>query len=70
MEMVCLDFLSLERSKGGYENILVITDHFSRYAQAFPITNTDDIGAKYKNEYARKLRERLASSYHKEKKKK
>ncbi|KAH3847635.1 hypothetical protein DPMN_089964 [Dreissena polymorpha] len=29
--------------------------------------NTDDIDAKYKNEYARKLRELLASSYHKAK---
>jgi len=39
MEMICLDFLTIEPCKGGFENILVITDHFSRYAQAFPTRN-------------------------------
>ena len=39
MEMVCLALLSLEPSKGGVENIFVISDHFTRYAQAFPSRN-------------------------------
>jgi len=39
MQMLCVDYLSLERSVGGYENILVITDHFTGYAKAIPTRN-------------------------------
>jgi hypothetical protein len=36
LELACVDFFTLEKSKGGYQHILVITDHYTRYAQAIP----------------------------------
>ena len=39
MEMVALDFLSLEDGRGGVANVLVITDDFFKYAMAVPTAN-------------------------------
>ena len=33
MELVCIHCLKLETSKSGYEDVLIITDHFTRYAR-------------------------------------
>lgn len=36
LDPVCIDFLQIEPDFKGVANVLVVTDHYTRYAQAFP----------------------------------
>ena len=49
MELVCIDFWSAEVSEGKSMDVLVVTDHFSKIAHAFPC----------KNQSAKQLAQRL-----------
>ena len=45
MELVHMDYLTIEATEGGKDiHILVITDHFTRYAQAI-VTSYKQLGA-------------------------
>uniref|UniRef100_A0AAQ4QQF4 Gypsy retrotransposon integrase-like protein 1 n=1 Tax=Gasterosteus aculeatus aculeatus TaxID=481459 RepID=A0AAQ4QQF4_GASAC len=39
LDLVCIDFLSMEPDSRGISNVLVVTDHYTRYAQDFPARN-------------------------------
>lgn len=39
LELVCIDFFSMEPDSRGVNNVQVVTDHFTRYAQAVPTRN-------------------------------
>ena len=39
VDLVCIDYSMLDTSKVWFENILVVTDHFMKYSQAYPTRN-------------------------------
>ena len=41
MELIGLDFLHLDTCTGGFQYLLVITDHFTRYTQLYPTRNKE-----------------------------
>ena len=53
MELIGLDFLHLDTCTGGFQYLLVITDHLTRYTQVYPTRNKEakTAAAKLFNDY-------------------
>ena len=53
MDIVGIDFLKVDKCSGGYEYILVITDHFTRYTQIYATKNKSarTAGSKLHNDF-------------------
>ena len=45
LELLCIDFTKVDVSKGGKENILVLTDAFLKYSQSFVMSNQRSLTA-------------------------
>lgn len=56
-DLVSIDCLHLDKCPGGYEYLLVIVDHFTRFTQAFPTTSKSAkmVADRIFNDYALKF---------------
>ncbi|KAJ8375794.1 hypothetical protein SKAU_G00063740 [Synaphobranchus kaupii] len=67
MDLVCIDFLSMEPDSKGISNVLVVTDHFTREAR-LPVdlcfgTSLDGTGDRHHSRYVEKLKGDLQKAY-------
>ena len=44
-EMVAIDLLKLDTCKGGFKYTMVVTDHFTRFAQVYALKSKSTKGA-------------------------